>query len=155
MTVIEAISFVRMRGIVLEAASGRVPSLVEAMIGASIRGTWWSHPRAKEIFAITRAVRASPQILVCRFVSGKVTFVHRRLWPALVRASGHFSSAQLARLREQHSTSGRHIVNTSPFPEWVTASVSAQARQLTESDALRMIESCTMVGEGRLIPADP
>jgi hypothetical protein len=140
----EAIAFVRLHGVVLEAGTGRVPSLVMAIVGAPVRGNWWSHPRAKEIFRLTRAVRDSKQILVCRLVSGKITFVHRRLWPALVRAARHFSPAQLARLDEEHTSSGRHIVTACPFPEWVAASVSAQARKLTENEALGMLKPCIL-----------
>jgi hypothetical protein len=138
----EAIAFIRRHGIVLEAGSGTVPALVAAIVGAPIRGNWWSHPRGKEIFQITRAVRASAQILVCRLVAGKVTFVHRRLWPALVRAAEHFSSAHLARLNEEHTSSGRHVVTTIEFPTWVPVAVSAQARKLTESAALATVNAC-------------
>ena len=76
----EAIEFVKEHGVVLEAARGPVPSLVEAIIGASVRGSWWGHHRAHEIFQLTRAMRSSPDVLVCRLVDGKITYVHRRLW---------------------------------------------------------------------------
>ena len=142
MTPNEAIAFIHGHGVVLEAAAGSVPSLVEAIIGTSIRGSWWSHPRGREIFQITRAVRSSHQILVCRLISGKVTFVHSRLWPALVRSAARFPLAHLARLREEHTSSGRHIVNTIPFPAWVPASVSVQAGKLTEPAALAILGSC-------------
>ena len=142
MTRDDAIALIRGQGVVLEAAAGSVPSLVEAIVGTPIRGSWWSHPRGKEIFQVTRAVRSSQQILVCRLVSGKVTFVHRKLWPALVRSAGRFPLAHLARLSEEHTSSGRHVVKTIPFPAWVPASVSAQAGKLTEHAALGILRSC-------------
>ena len=138
----DAIAFIRGHGVVLEAAAGSVPSLVEAIIGARIRGSWWSHPRGKEIFQVTRAVRSSEKILVCRLISGKVTFVHCKLWPALVRSAGRFPLAHLARLSEEHTSSGRHVVKAIPFPAWVPASVSVQARKLTEHAALGILGSC-------------
>ena len=90
MTAAEALAFVRKHGVVLEAATGPVPSLASAIAGAPIRGSWWSHAKGREIFKLTRAVRDSPDILVCRLVDGKVTYVHRRLWAALVCASKRF-----------------------------------------------------------------
>jgi hypothetical protein len=86
MTAAQALAFVERHGIVLEAARHRtIPSLVEAVAGEPVRGSWWAHPAGKSIFALTRAVRESPQILVCRIVDGKISFAHARVWPALAR----------------------------------------------------------------------
>src|SRR5213082_1964679 len=105
MTARQALAFVRTHGIVLESARGRVPSLADAIAGAPVRGGWWSHPKGREIFAITRAVRNSDDVLVCRLVDGKITFVHRRLWAALVRAAKRFATDRLAQVREVHTPS--------------------------------------------------
>ena len=142
MTSREAIAFVRRHGVALESASGPVPALAEAIVGAPVGGNWWSHPRGKEIFRVTRALRASEQILVCRLVAGKVTFVHRRLWPALVRSAERFPLAHLARLSEVHTASGRHVVKSVAFPSWVPTPISARARKLTERAALDMLRPC-------------
>lgn len=137
----QAIAFVQRHGIVLESARGSVPSLAEAMAGGPIRGSWWSHPFGRNIFQATRAVRASDQILVCRLIDGKVTFIHRRLWPALVRASGCLPAAQLSQLREEHTSSGRHVTRAVPFPDWVPPATLAAAGALTERAALRMLNA--------------
>lgn len=142
MTPAEAVAFVEHHGVVCEAARrGTIPSVVDEVAGESVRGTWWSHPRSKAIFAITRALRDSPEILVCRLVDGKITFVHRRLWPALVRIADHFDAARLARLREVHSATGKHIIQRTSFPDWVPAEVLATGRQLSEADALVSVAS--------------
>ena len=117
MTSLQALAFIRKHGVVLEAAHGPVPSLVEVIAGEPVRGRWWSHPKSDEIFAVTRAIRARDDVLVCRLIKGKVTFVHRRLWPALVRAAGRFSSDQLSQVREVHTRSGRHVTTEVPFPD--------------------------------------
>ena len=132
MNVQDAIDFIRVRGIVLESARGPVPSLADAIAGEAIHGSWWSHPRGKDIFRITRAVRASEHILVCRLVADKVTFVHRRLWPSLVRATDHFDVRSIARIEERHSDTGHHIVVETPFPEWVPPDVALEAQDLAE-----------------------
>jgi len=136
MTSRRALAFVRRHGVVLESARGPVPSLAAVTAGAPVRGNWWSHPKSHEIFAVTRAVRDSNDVLVCRLIDGKITFVHRRLWPALVRAAGRLPSARLAQLREVHATSGRHVTKEVPFPDWVPPSVHVAARILSEKAAL-------------------
>jgi hypothetical protein len=88
------------------------------------------------ILAATRAVRKSDDVLLCRLIKGKITFVHRRLWPALVRAAGRLPSGHLSRLREVHTSSGRHVTKEVPFPDWVPSSVDAVARTLSEEAAL-------------------
>ncbi len=141
MTPAQALAFVEKHGIVLESAAGPAPSLVATIAGSPIKGSWWSHPMGKDIFQVTRAVRASPHVLVCRLLSGKVTFVHERVWPALVRSAGRFHADQLAQLVEQHTASGKHVSTELPFPTWVPANVAAQAGKLSEQQALTLIES--------------
>ena len=136
MTLRQALAFIRKHGVVLEAAQGPAPSLAEVIAGEPVRGSWWSHPKSHEIFAVTRAIRDSDDVLVCRLVKGKVTFVHRRLWPALVRAAARLPSDHLSQVREVHTKSGRHVTKEVPFPDWVPSSVRAAARSLSEEAAL-------------------
>jgi hypothetical protein len=126
---------VRRHGIVLEGARGPVPNLAEAVAGGPIRGSWWGHAQGKEIFWLTRAVRDSPDVLVCRLMGGKVTYVHRRLWPAVVRLARVFGPRKLAALREVHTPGGRHALHETPFPRWVPPVVKRQARRLSEAAA--------------------
>jgi hypothetical protein len=84
----EARALVERCGGVLESARGRVPNLADEIAGEPIRGSWWGHRLGAEIFRLTRAVRRSPEIVTCRLIDGKVTYVHRRLWPALARVEG-------------------------------------------------------------------
>ncbi len=135
MTSRTALAFIRRHGIVLEGGHGPVPTLAEAVAGAPIRGSWWGHAKGHEIFVLTRAVRESVDVLVCRLVSGKITYVHRRLWPALVRLAPQFRHSALAALREVHTVQGRHEVRKVPFPRWVPPEVTHQAHKLSERDA--------------------
>ncbi|HZI92616.1 MAG TPA: hypothetical protein VFE84_00105 [Patescibacteria group bacterium] len=136
MTARQALAFIRKQGVVLESAQGPAPSLAEAIAGEPIRGGWWSHPKSREIFAVTRAVRENEDVLVCRLVKGRITFVHRRLWPALVRAASRFPSDHLSQVREVHTSSGRHVTRKVPFPDWVSPGVRANARRLSEEEAV-------------------
>ncbi len=139
MTPRQAAAFVRKHGIVLESAAGPVPSVAAAIAGEPIRGSWWAHPLSHEIFALTQGIRDRDDILVCRLVDGKVTFVHRRLWPALVRSAEHFPKNQLAQVREVHSKSGRHVAKELAFPKWVPSDVSTEARRLSKEEALQSL----------------
>jgi hypothetical protein len=132
----EALAFVERHGVVLVSAMGDAPRLVEAIAGAPIRGNWWTHPRARFIFAVLSQVVRSDDVLACRLLDGKVTLVHRRLWPALLRVADRFDRAQLAHLREEHLPSGRHATTEVPFPAWVPADVRAQALLLDEEQAM-------------------
>src|SRR5713226_7312994 len=83
MTSRRALNLMKKQGVMLEAARGPVPNLVDLVAGGSRRGSWWNHPRGREIYAVTRSVRDAPDVLVTRLVGGHITYVHRRLWPAL------------------------------------------------------------------------
>jgi len=133
------LDFVRRHGVVLASAQGPVPSLAAAIAGAPIRGSWWSHPKGHEIFRALREVQDSTDVLVCRLVAGKVTFVHRDLWPALVKAAKHFPAARLARVREEHTVKGHHATREVAFPKWVPSDIRAAAARLTEAEALERL----------------
>jgi hypothetical protein len=51
----EALAFVERQGVVLQAARGPLPNLAEWIVGGRIRGSWWGHPKGKEIFCATDA----------------------------------------------------------------------------------------------------
>ena len=132
----DAIAFVKKYGVVLESAAGSVPALAAAIAGGPIHGSWWAHPNGRKIFALTRAVRDSPDVLVCRLVEGKITYVHQRLWAALVRVHRRIPVANLARVREVHTSSGKHVSEETPFPAWVAQVTFDQANELQEQSAL-------------------
>jgi hypothetical protein len=148
MTIKEALTFVEEHGVVLESAPGPVPNLAEQIAAENLRGSWWSHRRARDIFVTTRAVRDSGEVLVCRLIEGKVTYVHRRLLPALVRMAGRIPKAQLAAIREVHLESGKYKVEETPFPYWVPEDVMCQAQELTQDQAARMLKSSVPVLSG-------
>lgn len=139
MTAVEAIEFVRTCGVVLESAKGPIPNLAEAVAGEPIRGSYWGHARGDEIFGLTRAIRASKEILVCRLVNRKITYVHARLWPALVRLQGSLDPDRLAAIYEVHSSTGKHELVLTPFTEWVPAGVSEKAKRLTMAEAVSQL----------------
>jgi hypothetical protein len=142
MTSAQALAFVEQHGIVLESARHpTIPSLTEAIAGAPLRGGWWSHPKGRAIFAATRAVRDSADVLVCRLIDGKITFVHARVWPGLVRLADRFPARSLDRVRELHSETGAHRLENVRFPEWVPEQTTIAAKRLSEAQARAALEA--------------
>lgn len=141
MTPKAAIAFVKHHGIVLEAAHGPVPSLAEAIAGGPIRGSWWSHPKGRIIFRVTRAVRESPEILACKLINDKVTYVHRRFWPALVKLAPRFRKKQLAKVWDEHTESGAHTSREIAFPQWVPDDVIKEAEALSIAEAEHVLSA--------------
>ncbi len=139
MTPKQALAFVKAHGVVLESGRGPAPCLAEAIAGAPIRGSWWAHPKANDIFRCSRAVRKSADVLVCRLVGGKVTYVHRCLWPALVRLAERYDADRLAAIEEVHTPSGKHEVHATAYPEWVNEDVRRASEKLTEEEAASLL----------------
>jgi hypothetical protein len=137
-----ALQFVERHGIVLESAHGPVVTFADAAAGERIRGSWWSHPKSHQIFALTRLVRSSPDVLVCRLVDGKITYVHRRVWPALVRLAGESRRDRLGEIREVHTPLGKHAMKVRSFPDWVPVPVQRLAARLTDFEARVELDSC-------------
>lgn len=135
MTPKQGIAFVKRHGIVLQAARGPVPSLAEAIAGAPIRGSWWAHPKGHEIYRVADAISSSDDVLVCKLIGGKVTYVHRRLWPALVKLASQFSRSHLAKIWNEHARGGTHRAKSLPFPKWVPEDVLREGKALSTEAA--------------------
>jgi hypothetical protein len=136
MTAAQALGFVKQHGVVLVSARGPVPQLTEAIAGEPIKGSWWGHPKSHQIWAILEAVTESEDVLVCRLVKGKITLVHRRLWPALVRLAARFSPDRISKVKQEHTASGRHVNKEVSFPRWVPPEIIKQAKSLSEEEAV-------------------
>jgi hypothetical protein len=138
----EVLAILKREGVMLESGQGPIPNLVEFIAGEPVKGNWWAHPQSHSIFALTRVVRDSPDVLTCRLVNGKVTFVHRRVWPALVRLANLFPQSRLAAIREVHTRTGAHKVITIPFPAWVPDHVMTAGRRLSTEHAVSTLGIC-------------
>jgi hypothetical protein len=141
MTRDQVLASLKHQGVMLESGQGPIPNVVETIAGEPVRGNWWSHPRSHRIFELTRSLRDSPDVLTCRLVNGKVTFVHRQVWPALVRLANRFPKQRLAAIRELHMRTGAHKVITTPFPKWVPNDVKTAASRLSAEQALLSLGS--------------
>ncbi len=71
------------RGLLLK-QDKHLPNIVTFVTGEHLRTSWWSHPKAKLIFALLSELRGHPDVLFTKLLYGKVTLVHRRLWAAFL-----------------------------------------------------------------------
>lgn len=82
-----------------------LPNVVTQVTGDAPRSSWWSHPQGRLVFAVLSRLAEHEDVLFTKLLAGKVTLVHRRLWPSL-----------LAVARER--------------AEWQTRGLSAAARRI-------------------------
>jgi hypothetical protein len=138
----DSLDWVCEQGVVLQSARGPLPNLAEHIAGEAIRGSWWGHSSGHEIFAVLTRVLDSPDVVATRLVNGRITLIHRRLWPALVRVADRFPAERLAAVDEEHTGSGAHRTIEVPFPDWIPAEDVAAAALLTLDEALALLPSC-------------
>lgn len=65
----------------------KLPSVTTIVAGEPVKGSWWGHARSHAMFNTAEALEEHPDVAVAKLINEKVTYVHRRLWPAL-RAVG-------------------------------------------------------------------
>ncbi len=73
---------VEQNGLLLQADS-KLPSVVTLLVGEPVRGSWWGHPMGDAIHIVNTELKEHADVIATHLVSGKVTYVHRRAWPAL------------------------------------------------------------------------
>jgi hypothetical protein len=135
-------AWVRDQGVVLQSARGPVPNVAELVAGEPIRGSWWAHPAAHRIYAVLGELLASGEVAATRLVNGKVTLVHRRLWPALARLADRFPDDRLASVDDEHTATGAHRRVSTPFPDWMPVKDREAGARLTEEAAAEQLRAC-------------
>jgi hypothetical protein len=139
---VDAMAVLIEHGMLLQSARGPIPNAAELVAGERIKGSWWAHPKSHDIFAALGTLDSSPDVVRLRLVNGKVTLVHRNLWPALVRVADRFTAKQLAALHEEHTVTGAHKVEEQQYPEWVPDDVRSASEHLSIEEALALLPAC-------------
>ncbi|MBV9325594.1 MAG: hypothetical protein JO352_17620 [Chloroflexi bacterium] len=75
-----------------------LPSLVGVIVDEPLRSSWWGHPRGHVIYAAMNRLEDDPDVLSSKLIAGKVTYVHRNLWPAVYAAGTGREAWQLNNL---------------------------------------------------------
>jgi hypothetical protein len=125
-------------GILLE-HDAVLPSATALVAGEPVSGSWWSHPKAHEIYDGLQPLHHVATRV--KLIVGKATLVHRRLWPALIAVGRARQAWQLDGL----TTSGTDLlrtVNRSRRPLWsdeAAPSLDSRARQATVRELERRL----------------
>ncbi|MCU1259965.1 MAG: hypothetical protein JWO80_2850 [Bryobacterales bacterium] len=75
-----------------------LPNVCALVAGAAVRGSWWAHPRGHEMFRVGCELAEHPDVLVTKLISGKITYLHRALWPAVIAIGRAREPWQIERL---------------------------------------------------------
>jgi hypothetical protein len=129
----EALAWFREHRIVMLAARvNGVPSLAEAVVGAPLRGSWWGHPQGKLIYRLAQALEDSGELVALKLIEGKTTYVHRSLWPALLRVVMDKGAPAELRIHRTsvHTDRGKHVKVEKPWADWAK---DVKTRPLTGS----------------------
>ena len=78
----QALEALRRDGLLLT-SDQTLPSVASLVAGEPIRGSWWAHPTAHDIQNVADLLGDHPDVIIVKLVSGKNTYLHRRLWPAV------------------------------------------------------------------------
>lgn len=81
----KALELLEEHGLLLLSDS-RFPSVTMIVSESPVTGSWWSHPKANVIFEVAESLSEHADVVATKLVSGKVSFVYRGLWPALIAA---------------------------------------------------------------------
>jgi hypothetical protein len=130
-------------GLLLE-SDAALPSVASLVAQEPIRGSWWAHPRGHDIFQANEQLATHPDVIACKLISGKITYVHRSLWPALFAVAHSREAWQLSRIspsaRSLLSRVMRHeIVRTDRLPK------SRSAKAKAAGEAARELEKRLLV----------
>jgi hypothetical protein len=83
--VADAIAFVRSAQVVMQSGQSSLPTLTQAIVGHTIRGSWMADPEVHRIYDVWQGVASSGEFVETRAILGKQSYVIAGLAPALVR----------------------------------------------------------------------
>jgi hypothetical protein len=117
-----------------------LPCVTRIVTGGPISGSWWGHPSGGAIYELMTTLESDSEILQTKLVSGKVTMVHRDLWPSILavgaaRAAWQFcelSRGAVWLLAEVERDSSVQTDLLTPPPGIARKSVPAAARELEQ-----------------------
>jgi hypothetical protein len=78
----------------------QLPNVAGIVAGEAIRGSWWGHPQSNLIYEVCFRIGDHPDILATKLISGKITYVERKLWPAVIGVGTAGEAWQLLDLDE-------------------------------------------------------
>lgn len=142
----------REEGLLL-ASDPRFPSVSTQVAGEPVKGSWWGHPQAQEIWSEMDRLEDDPDVTVAKLVSGKVTYLDRRLWPALLAVATSGEAWQVADLSEtaraiRDAVDRRGRVRSDRIPKEFGLDPKVVQRAVRELEARLLVHSAQIHTEG-------
>jgi hypothetical protein len=141
-----ALQTLRRLGVLME-TDANLPSVAGLVTGEPVRGSWWSDVSAQEIFTILGQFEDHCDVMFTKLISGKVTLVHRKLWPEVLAIG---SSRALWQMKEL-SKSARHLMELVDERGSVRTDQLAwpKARMAKPGEAARELEKRLLIYSGQ------
>lgn len=117
-------------------------SIAGIVAGETIHGSWWSHEKARAIYAVCQSLEEHSDLLIAPLVSGKLTWIHRNLWPEFLA---------VATERAPWQTRGLTALARSVLLQVSRAdSVRTDTLPKAEATASKMLEARLLVHSGQV-----
>ena len=146
--IVRPLDYLQERGLLL-LQDKNLPSLVGLIVGGPIRGSWWGHAKCAEIFHAQEELDKHPDVMTTKLISGKVTFVHRKLWHELIAIGRAREPWQVAGLTNEARTSLAQVDGESSLRTSGKAAKVLETRLLVASEEVHTesgahaLEFCT------------
>ena len=131
-----ALQILRRFGVLLE-TDAHLPSVASLIAGEPVSGSWWSHPSAEKIYITLGEFADHRDVMFTKLLSGKVTLVHRKLWPEIFAIGTAHTPWQLKGLSKSARTllkmidqQGSIRTDQIAWPKSATAKPGESAREL-------------------------
>src|SRR5690348_1156564 len=116
-------------GLLLE-IDARLPNVCSLVVGEPVGGSWWAHPRSHDIFRVNCALADHPDVLVTKLVSGKITYVHRSLWPAIIATGRGREAPQAGNLSSDARKLLARVEKSPVLPDRALAKAASELEKL-------------------------
>src|ERR1700687_3322584 len=117
-------------------ADPRFPSVTGFVAGDNVRGSWWSHPQSHEMYGLSCRLHDHPDVLSVKLISGKVTLVHRPLWPAVFTVATAREPWQLEALSKEAKALLKRVDKATEVSSSGDAVRALEARLLVYSESV-------------------
>jgi hypothetical protein len=114
----------------------KFPSVTGFVAGDNVRGSWWNHPQSHEMYSLSCRLRDHPDVLLVKLISGKVTLVHRTLWPAVFAVATAREAWQLETLSKDAKALLKKVDNETEVSSSGDAVRELEARLLIYSESV-------------------
>ena len=129
--------FIKSEKIVMESAKSNIPSIVHFIVGHDFKGSWWGLPYSSLIYNTLVELRSWEEILVCRLIKRKITYVDYDILPFLIRLADEFPSEGLYKIKEIHTAQGSHRKQIFKLNESLsTADLFKRSIKLSRNEAI-------------------